>query len=146
MRGGDTASGPDRDELTAWVFRALYPEFDLRTVGGTTHVVVPGNSVVRGAEPGRCCPSDRRPRAAASREDAVTAQGQVAGAPRCGMFEADEDHALAELERAWAEGGYQGFGVDDGIRLAVNSAGDVFMGDTPGALAKRIRAHCQARQ
>lgn len=41
MRGGDTASGPDRDELTARVFRALYLEFDLRTVGGTTHVVVP---------------------------------------------------------------------------------------------------------
>ena len=28
------------DELTARVFRALYPEFDLRTVDGT-HVVVP---------------------------------------------------------------------------------------------------------
>lgn len=37
MRGGDTASGPDRDELTARVFRALHQEFDLRTVGRATH-------------------------------------------------------------------------------------------------------------
>ncbi len=45
MRGGDNTRlaavpGPDPDELTARVFRALYPEFDLRTVDGT-HVVVP---------------------------------------------------------------------------------------------------------
>ena len=45
MRGGDNTrlaavAGPDPDELTARVFRALYPEFDLRTVDGT-HVVVP---------------------------------------------------------------------------------------------------------
>ena len=33
-------AGPDPDELTARIFRALYPEFDLRTVDGT-HVVVP---------------------------------------------------------------------------------------------------------
>ncbi len=41
MRGGDTASRPGRDELTARVFRALYPEFDLRIVDGTHVVVVP---------------------------------------------------------------------------------------------------------
>jgi hypothetical protein len=40
MRGGDTASGLGRDELTARVLRALYWEFDLRTVDGM-HVVVP---------------------------------------------------------------------------------------------------------
>jgi hypothetical protein len=33
-------AGPGRDELTLRVFRALFAEFDLRTVGGT-HVVVP---------------------------------------------------------------------------------------------------------
>jgi len=32
--------GPGRDELTLRLFRAMYPEFDLRTVGGI-HVVVP---------------------------------------------------------------------------------------------------------
>jgi hypothetical protein len=32
--------GPGRDELTLRLFRAMYPEFDLRTVGGV-HVVVP---------------------------------------------------------------------------------------------------------
>jgi hypothetical protein len=31
---------PGRDELTLRLFRAMYPEFDLRTVGGI-HVVVP---------------------------------------------------------------------------------------------------------
>jgi hypothetical protein len=40
MPGSDTGSGPGHDELTARVFRALYPEFDLRTVVGA-HVVVP---------------------------------------------------------------------------------------------------------
>ena len=40
MRGGDTASRPGGDELTARVFRALYPDFDLRSVEGI-HVVVP---------------------------------------------------------------------------------------------------------
>ena len=39
MRVGDTASGPG-GKLTARVFRALYPEFELRTVEGL-HVVVP---------------------------------------------------------------------------------------------------------
>jgi hypothetical protein len=31
---------PVRDDLTLRLFRAMYPEFDLRTVGGI-HVVVP---------------------------------------------------------------------------------------------------------
>lgn len=40
MRGGDTASGPGRDELTARVFRAPYGTYDLHSVGDV-HVVVP---------------------------------------------------------------------------------------------------------
>ena len=37
---GTGAAQPARDDLTTRIFRALYTEFDLRTVGGT-HVVVP---------------------------------------------------------------------------------------------------------
>jgi hypothetical protein len=37
---GGPAARPGRDELTLRVFRALYAEFDVRTVGGL-HVVVP---------------------------------------------------------------------------------------------------------
>ena len=37
---GAPAAQPGRDELTARIFRALYGELDLRTIGGT-HVVVP---------------------------------------------------------------------------------------------------------
>ena len=40
MRGGYTASGPGRDELTARVFRAPYGTYDLHSVGDV-HVVVP---------------------------------------------------------------------------------------------------------
>ncbi len=40
MRGGDTASRPGGDELTARVFRALYGAYDLHSVEGV-HVVVP---------------------------------------------------------------------------------------------------------
>ena len=39
--------------------------------------------------------------------------GAVPG--RRGVFEVDEDAALAELERAWADGGYHGFCVLDGL-------------------------------
>jgi hypothetical protein len=53
---------------------------------------------------------------------------------------------LAELELAWADGGYHGLSADDGTWSAVSSAGDVLTGDTPDALATRIRAHWQARQ
>jgi len=35
------ASQPCRDDLTPRIFRALYAEFDLRTVDGAIHVVVP---------------------------------------------------------------------------------------------------------
>ena len=40
MRGGDTTSGPGRDELTVRVFRALFGAYDLHSVEGL-HVVVP---------------------------------------------------------------------------------------------------------
>jgi hypothetical protein len=39
LHGGDTASGPGRDELTARVFRALYGTYDPHSVGDV-HVVV----------------------------------------------------------------------------------------------------------
>ena len=37
---GRRPTDPGRDELTLRLFRAMYPEFDLRTVAGI-HVVVP---------------------------------------------------------------------------------------------------------
>ena len=48
----------------------------------------------------------------------------AAGGQRRGVFEVDEDRALAELELAWADGGYHGFSVDDGLWSAISSAGD----------------------
>ena len=63
-----------------------------------------------------------------------------------GMFAVDENAGLAELELAWADGGYHGFSADDGIWSAVSSAGEVLTGGTPDALAATIRAHWQARQ
>jgi len=68
-------------------------------------------------------------------------QGQLRG-----VFEVDEDRAVAALELAWADGGYHGFSGDDGIWSAVSSAGDVLTGDTPDALTRKIRAHWQAMQ
>jgi hypothetical protein len=69
----------------------------------------------------------------------------ASGQPR-GVFDVDEDRALAELELAWADGGYHGFSADGGIWSAISSAGDVLTGDTPDALARKIRAHWQAMQ
>ncbi len=63
-----------------------------------------------------------------------------------GVFEVDEDRALAELELAWADGGYHGFSADGGTWSAITSAGDVLTGDTPDALSREIRAHWQAMQ
>jgi hypothetical protein len=54
--------------------------------------------------------------------------------------------ALAVLEVAWADAGYHGFGVDDGLWSAISSAGDVLTSDTPDALTARIGAHWQAMQ
>ena len=64
----------------------------------------------------------------------------------CGVFAVDEEAALAELKRAWADGGYHGFSVDGGTWSAISSAGEVLAGATPDELATRIRAHWQARK
>ena len=62
------------------------------------------------------------------------------------VFAVDEDAALAELELTRADGGYRGFSADADTWSAVSSSGDVLTGDTPDALATRIRAPWQARQ
>jgi hypothetical protein len=58
----------------------------------------------------------------------------------------DEDAALAELELAWADGGYHAFSAGGGTWAAVSSAGEVLTGATPDALDRAIRAHWQAMQ
>ena len=75
----------------------------------------------------------------------MTAAGQAGGKPR-GVFDVDEDRALAVLELAWTDGGYHGFSVDGGLWSAISGAGDVLTGDTPDALTQKIRAHWQAMQ
>lgn len=74
-----------------------------------------------------------------------TAKAGTAG-QRHAVFAVDKDAALAELEAAWADGGYHGFSADDATWSAVSSAGDVLTGETPDALDRVIRAHWQARQ
>jgi hypothetical protein len=71
---------------------------------------------------------------------------QAADGQQRGVFEVDQERALAELEQAWADGGYHGFSADDGLWSAISSAGDVLTGNTPDALNRRIRAHWQAMQ
>jgi len=75
----------------------------------------------------------------------MTAQ-QAPDIQRRDPFAVDEDAALAEIELAWADGGYHGFSADGGTWSAVSSAGDVLTGDTPDALNRAIRAHWQAMQ
>jgi hypothetical protein len=65
---------------------------------------------------------------------------------RRGVFDVDEDRALAELELAWADGGYHAFTAEGGTWSAISSAGDVLAGDTSDALTRKIRAHWQAMQ
>jgi hypothetical protein len=62
-----------------------------------------------------------------------------------GVCRAGENAALAELDLAWADGGYHGFSVGDGTWSAISS-GEVLTGDTPDALVRKIRAHWQAMQ
>jgi hypothetical protein len=62
------------------------------------------------------------------------------------LFSVDENAALAELELAWADGGYHGFSAGDGLWSAISSAGEVLTGETPDALVSKIRAHWQAMQ
>jgi len=61
-----------------------------------------------------------------------------------GVFEVDQDAAVAELERTWGDGRYRGFNADGGVWSAISSAVEVLTADTPDALATRIRAHWQA--
>jgi len=75
-----------------------------------------------------------------------TAPAGSAGAKRRDVFDVDEASALAELELARADGGYQGFSADGGTWCAISSAGDVLTGATPDELNGAIRAHWQARQ
>jgi hypothetical protein len=58
----------------------------------------------------------------------------------------DRDATLAELEWAWAAGGYHGFSAEDGAWCAVISAGEVLTRGTPDELARAIRGHWQAMQ
>ena len=74
------------------------------------------------------------------------AAGPTTRSQHRGVFDVDEDRAVAALERAWADGGYHGFCADGGTWSAISSAGDVLTGDTPDALTQKIRAHWQARQ
>ena len=67
------------------------------------------------------------------------------GAPR-GVFEVDQDAALAELELEWAASGYHGFSADGATWCAVTSADEVLKGGTPDELARAIRAHWQGMQ
>ena len=71
---------------------------------------------------------------------------QAAGRQQRGVLDVDEDRALAALELAWTNGGYHGFSADGGLWSAISSAGDVLTGNTPDALAQKIRAHWQAMQ
>jgi hypothetical protein len=69
--------------------------------------------------------------------------GAVSG--RRGVFEVDQDAAVAELELAWADGGYHGFCVlEYSLWSAISSSGDVLTGNTPDRLDQQIRAHWQA--
>jgi hypothetical protein len=70
----------------------------------------------------------------------------TAARQRRGVFAAGENAALAELELAWADGGYHGFTAGDGTWSAISSAGEVLTGGTPDALVRKIRAHWQAMQ
>jgi hypothetical protein len=76
----------------------------------------------------------------------MTGRAAAAEGQRRGVFEVDEDRALAELEMAWPDGGYHGFSADGGTWCAITSAGDVLTGGTPDALNRAIRAHWQAMQ
>jgi hypothetical protein len=78
----------------------------------------------------------------------MAGEAQAGALPgRRGVFEVDEDSAVAELERAWADGGYHGFCVLDGsVWSAITSSGEVLTGSTPDGLDQQIRAHWQALQ
>jgi hypothetical protein len=59
----------------------------------------------------------------------------------------DEDAALAELEKAWADRGYHGFCVlEHSLWSAISSSGEVLTGNTRDALDRAVRAQWQALQ
>ena len=91
-------------------------------------------------------PETAAPAGQAGRQIGDDGQPQSRSQPR-GVFEVDEDATLAELERAWADGGYHGFCVLDGsLWCAISSSGEVLTGNTPDGLDQQIRAHWQALQ
>jgi len=80
-----------------------------------------------------------------------TIMGRAAAAddssvPPRGPFAADRDRALAGLELAWSEGGYDGFTVAGGTWCAITSAGEVLTGATPDELARAGRGAIQRRR
>jgi len=89
---------------------------------------------------------DPAPGCDVTQEALMRSEGAPMRTARRGPFDVDEDAALAELELAWADGGYHGFSVGDGTWSAISSAGEVLTGDTPDALTRKIRAHWQAMQ
>jgi hypothetical protein len=73
--------------------------------------------------------------------------GQAAAGRQRGVFEADEDAAPAELERARAHGGCHGFcTLDYSPRSAITSSGEVLTRSTPDGLDQQARARGQAPQ
>jgi hypothetical protein len=91
-------------------------------------------------------PETAAPAGQARRQISDDGQPQSRSQPR-GVFEVDEDAALAELKRAWADGGYHGFSVlEDSLWSAISSSGEVLTGNTPDGLDQQIRAHWQALQ
>jgi hypothetical protein len=80
------------------------------------------------------------------RGDRDGAAGFLMAGQRRGVFDVDQERALAELELAWADGGYHDFCAEGGTWSAISSAGDVLTGDTPDALTREICAHWQAMQ
>jgi hypothetical protein len=80
------------------------------------------------------------------RGDRDGAAGFLMAGQRRGVFDVDQERALAALELAWADGGYRGFCADGGTWSAISSAGDVLTGDTPDALTRKIRTHWQVMQ
>ena len=81
-------------------------------------------------------------RRAGTKSEGVALMGQAGR----GVFEVDEETALAELKLVWADGGYHGFTANCGLWSAISSAGEVITGATPDELGRKIRAHWQAMQ
>jgi hypothetical protein len=91
-------------------------------------------------------PETAAPAGQAGRQTGDDGPPQSLGQPR-GVFEVDEDAALAELEQAWSYGGYHGFCVmEHSMWSSITSSGEVLTGSTPDGLDQQIRAHWQALQ